>query len=138
MEKHENTLGWQPAYRFFIFDTFVNYGLGILFIFFYKQAESFISEADLLPDYFWIGMGLGFLLFGFWQTYVLVTNSFVPKNRMISCILSWSCFVALTFALLFMGFSLKPLPGILIWTANLYMLFLGIIYLISWYKSTHQ
>jgi len=138
MEKPDNTTGWKPAYRFFIFDTLVNYGLGILFIFFFKQTGSFVSDAEILPDYVWIGMGVGLLLFGIWQTFVLVTKSFVPKNRLISCILSWSCFIALTFALLFMGFSIKTLPNILIWTGNLYMLFLGVIYLISWYKSTHQ
>ena len=30
--------GWQTAYRFFIFDTVVNWVLGILFIFFFPEG----------------------------------------------------------------------------------------------------
>ncbi|MBP6978620.1 MAG: hypothetical protein PHD61_07675 [Bacteroidales bacterium] len=137
MIKPDGATGFSISYRFFIFDTVLNYGLAILFIFFFRQTESFISKTDILPDYFWIAAGTGLLLFGFWQTFVLLTGSFRSTNRLISCILSWLCFIALTYALIFIGFPMKPLPAFLIWIGDLYMLFLGVIYFVSWYKSIH-
>jgi hypothetical protein len=135
MYKKENISGWKPAYRLFIFDTYVNWGLGILFIFFFRYVESFISDRKILPDYFWIITGMGLLLFGVWQTYILIKRMFTPNVRLFSCILAWLPSIALTYALLFMGFPIKPLSGVLIWTGNIYMFSLGVLYLISRYKS---
>jgi len=130
--------GWETAYRFFIFDTVVNWVLGILFIFFFRRVELFISLHKILPDYFWIISGTGLLLFGFWQTYILIKRSFSPNARLFSCILAWLPCIPLTYALLFMGFPLKPLALCLIWAGNVYMFTLGVLYLISWYKSKNK
>ena len=138
MDNHEKVTGWKTAYRFFIFDTFVNWALGILFIFFFRYVETFISNEKILPDYFWIISGVGLLLFGFWQTYILITRSFTANARMFSCILAWLPCIPLTYALLFMGFPIRPLAGIFIWFGNVYMFTLGVLYLISWYKSKNK
>jgi hypothetical protein len=130
--------GWKIAYNFFVFDTFINWILGILFIFFFRYVEAFLSYRQMLPDYIWISMGTGLLLFGFWQTYVLYKGRFSPGSRLFSCVMAWLCFAALTYALLFMQFPIKVFPLILVWTGNVYMLILGVLYLASWYKSKKE
>jgi hypothetical protein len=138
MEKNDGSTGWKIAYRFFIFDTWVNWGLGILFILFFRRVETFISDRRILPGYFWIISGIGLLLFGFWQTYVLVKRKFSPDARLFSCIMAWLPFIALTYALLFMQFPIRPLACVLIWIGNVYMFALGVLYLVSWYISKNE
>lgn len=132
------TIGWKPAYRFFVFDTFVNWVLGILFIFMPGEVESFISRQNILPGFFWIISGSGLLLFGWWQTYVVFTGKFTENARMFSCILAWLPSAALTYALLFMGFPVRPLAAVFIWSGNVYMFSLGVLYLLSWNKSKNK
>jgi hypothetical protein len=135
MDKPVTMTGWKPAWRFFVFDTLVNWALGMLFLFFSRQVESFISDQQILPGWFWMIAGAGLLLFGFWQTYIVATAAFTPIARLFSCVLAWLPFVALTIALLCMGFPVRPLARVLIWTGNIYMFTLGVLYLVSWYKS---
>jgi hypothetical protein len=120
------------AYRFFLFDTFVNWGLGILFLFFYHPAEKLMSDGPLLPDFIWIIMGAAWLLFGIWQTYIVIANRFSRTVRLFGCITAWGPFLALTYALIFMNFDLFMEARIIIWVGNLYMCLLGALYLKSY------
>jgi hypothetical protein len=122
------------AYKFFVFDTFLNWILGILFIFFYRLSELLISGSTLLPDILWIIIGIGLLLFGFWQTYIVLMRKFNQDAQLYSCIMAWISFLILTYALVFMRFEIYTIARLVIWTGNLYMFVLGCLYLLSYRK----
>ena len=126
------------AYKFFLFDTFVNWGLGILFLFFYHPVEKLMSGGPLLADFIWITMGAALLLFGIWQTYIVTGNRFSRNTRLFGCITAWVPFLFLTYVLVFMDFDLYPGARMLIWAGNLYMLTLGALYLNSYIKHDHE
>jgi hypothetical protein len=122
------------AYRFFVFDTYFNWGLGILFLFFYKNAENWMSMETLLPIYLWIIIGAIFLVFAWWQTYVLIKNKFNRFTRLFGFITAWLSVLVLTYALVFMNFNLYMEARLIIWVGNIYMFILGIFYLRSYLK----
>lgn len=132
----DNKIKITIAYRFFLFDTYVNWGLGILFLFFHDQAEKWMSNEALLPDYLWICIGAIFLLFGWWQTYIVLKNKFGRFARLFGFITAWLSVLVLTYALVFMNFNLFPEARLIIWVGNLYMFILGGLYLGSYLKST--
>jgi hypothetical protein len=119
-------------YKFFLFDTFFNWALGIVFLFFYHPVEKLMSNGTLLPDFVWIIMGAAWLLFGIWQTYIVIGNRFGRKVWLFGCITAWGPFLALTYALVFMNFDLFIAARIIIWAGNLYMCLLGALYLKSY------
>jgi hypothetical protein len=116
------------AYRFFLFDTFFNWALGIMFLFFFRPLERLMSKGPLLPDYLWIIIGAVLLLYGIWQTYVVLSGTFSRNVRLFCCITAWGPVLLLSYALLFMGFDLYLAAHVLIWTGNIYMLVLGTLY----------
>lgn len=124
------------AFKFFLFDTFVNWGLGILFLFFFHPAEEFMSDGPLFPGFIWVTMGAALLLFGIWQTYIVIAGRFSKNVRLFSCITAWAPVLALTYALVFMNFDLHTGARIMIWAGNLYMFTLGALYLNSFIKHS--
>jgi len=122
----------KAAYKFFVFDLFLNWILGILFIFFFRLMESLIGHSQLLPGYLWIIIGTGLLFFGIWQTYIVIGKKFDKNTRLFSSIMAWACFLLLTYAMVFMNFEIYYIARIVIWIGNLYMFFLGLLYLISY------
>jgi hypothetical protein len=122
------------AYRFFVFDTYLNWGLGFLFLFFYKYAEKWMSAESLLPDYLWICIGAVFMVFAWWQTYVLTKNIFGRFARFFGFATAWLSVLVLTYALVFMDFDLFVEARLIIWVGNFYMFILGGIYLRSYLK----
>lgn len=124
----------KTAYGFFVFDTFLNWILGILFIFFYRPVELFISGSTLLPDILWIIIGFALLLFGIWQTYIIMTQKFSKNAQLFSGFMAWICFLILTYALVFMNFEIYVPAAIAIWTGNVYMFILGCLYFSSYRK----
>ena len=122
------------AYRFFVFDTYFNWGLGILFLFFYKNAQMWMSTETLLPDYLWIILGAIFLVFAWWQTYVLFKNKFGRFARLFGFATACLSVLVLTYALVFMNFNLYVEARLIIWVGNIYMFILGGIYLRSYLK----
>jgi len=122
------------AYKFFVFDTYFNWGLGILFLLFFSQAQRWMSHEPLLPDYLWICLGAIFMVFAWWQTYIVLKNRFGKPARLWACISAWISVLVLTYALVFMHFDLFVEARMVIWTGNLYMLILGGIYLRAYLK----
>lgn len=122
------------SYKLFLFDTFFNWFLGIIFLFFYRFFEDLIGNEPLLPDIIWIIIGAGLLLFSIWQTYTVLIKRISKNLFLFSCIMAWIPFIMLTYALAFMEFALKTEARIFIWIGDLYMFILGFFYFQQWHK----
>jgi hypothetical protein len=106
----------------------LNWTLGILLTFLPGMAESIIGTAPLLPMPMLRGIGVIFLLFAAWQTWIVQQWNVGPDSLWFSCWMAWIPVVLLTIALLYMDFPLRPVARIVIWVGNIYMFFLG-----GWY-----
>jgi hypothetical protein len=93
-----------------------------------------MSMETLLPIYLWIIIGAIFLVFAWWQTYVLIKNKFNRFTRLFGFITAWLSVLVLTYALVFMNFNLYMEARLIIWVGNIYMFILGIFYLRSYLK----
>jgi len=122
------------SYKLFLFDTFFNWFLGTLLLFFYRFFENLIGDEPLLPEIIWIIIGTGLLLFSIWQTFAVLLKKIGKNHFLFSCIMAWIPFFMLTYALIFMEFALKTEARIFIWIGNIYMFILGFFYFQQWYK----
>lgn len=123
------------TYKLFVFDTYINWILGTVFLFFSKSVEKLMSDVPLLPQEIWIIIGLGLLFFGFWQTFIIWKKKFSRSAQLFSCITAWIPFLILTYALVFMKFSLFIEARLIIWVGNIYMLILGWFYFLSRFQT---
>ena len=125
---------YKTASGFFVFDTFVNWILGILFLFFYKPVESLIADSKLIPDAGWLMIGAGLFLFGIWQTFILIKGKLIKGALLFSSIMAYAPVLLLTFGLFIAGPRIHFAAALAIWAGNLYMLALGTIYLVAYLK----
>lgn len=116
--------------RLFLGDTILNWFLGVVLTFFPRFVDGLLSfDPPMLPTVFYIVLGVIFLGFAAWQTSVVVRQRMGPPALVFAAIMALLPFAGLTFGLVFMDLSLKPLWRTILWIANIYMLLLGIWYL---------
>jgi len=110
----------------------LNWILGVLFAFspILVKSWTFYQKLEWLPAWLLVLIGLGFLVFAAWQTRILIRNKISPRELIFASIMALGPVIFLTWFLLFLSLPLFPIVRILLWTGNLYMLFLGIWYLL--------
>lgn len=109
-------------------DMLLNWCLGILFSVFPVPVDRMLGRAPLLPPIVYRVIGLGFLLFAAWQTWVVIQGDVKPGGLIFAALMAEIPVILLTIALLFMDFELRPGWRIALWVGNVYMLLLG-----GWY-----
>jgi hypothetical protein len=110
-------------------DMLLNWVLGVLFTFLPNLVERVIAVGPLLPPLIWRVIGVIFLLFAAWQTWIVVRRDIGPVGLILACDMAWVPVVLLTIALVFMAFPLRLWARIALWIGDVYMLFLGAWYL---------
>jgi hypothetical protein len=88
----------------------------------------------MLPDWVYRVIGIGFIGFAAWQTWIVRKDEINPPSLIFAALLAEGPVVLLTAALVFGNFPLYLLPKILLWIGNIYMLVLGVwyFYLARW------
>lgn len=123
---HEFTLN-----RLFFGDMLLNWFLGVVMTFLPNSVDRILaSSPPLLPALAYRVLGIGFLFFAAWQTYEIVKQRLGPPQLVLASVLALIPFVGLAVALVVLGGQLKPLWRAVLWFGDLYMLLLGVWYLI--------
>ncbi|RKX77077.1 MAG: hypothetical protein DRP87_10165 [Spirochaetes bacterium] len=113
----------------FLPDTFLNWIIGIVFIISPEEIDSILGSSPLLPQLFYIAMGIGFLLFALWQSWVLLKGSFNHSELVIAGLLAVFPAALLATALIKLDLDLRPTWRIVLWASAGYMTALGAWYL---------
>jgi hypothetical protein len=109
-------------------DMLLNWFLGILLTLFPLPVDGILGRTSLMPPIIYRVIGLGFLLFAAWQTWVVIQGDVKPGGLIFAALMAEIPVVLLTIALLFMDFELRPGWRIALWVGNVYMLLLGVWY----------
>jgi hypothetical protein len=119
-------------------DMLLNWCLGIIFTIFPLPVDRVLGQVSLLPPSIYRVIGVGFLLFAAWQTWVVIQGDIKPGGLIFASLMAEIPVVLLTIALLFMDFKLRPGWRIALWVGNVYMLLLGVWYVFVARKLTNQ
>lgn len=112
------------------YDSYLNWFLGIFFIANPNLLLSYFSPYLQLPFSFWLLLGVGFILFAFWQTFFIIRPNKINSTQLqAAAALAWLPVLALTFFLALIPYVFYPNALLLLWIANIYMLLLGAWYL---------
>ena len=109
-------------------DMLLNWTLGVLLTFLPGFAESIVGTAPMLPVAVWRAIGVIFLLFAAWQTWVVQRWDIGPDGLWFACWMAWIPVILLAIALLYLDFPLRSAARIALWGGTIYMFFLG-----GWY-----
>jgi hypothetical protein len=110
-------------------DMLLNWFLGAVMLLFPGAVDRLLAATSpLLPSLVYRVVGIGFLLFAAWQTWVVVRHVLGPRQLVFAGILAEVPFLMLTAALVFANFDLKLFWRLVLWVGNIYMLLLG-----GWY-----
>jgi hypothetical protein len=107
----------------------LNWPLGVALTLLPRWVDAGIGRAALLPLLVYRVIGAIFLLFAAWQAWVLSHRTIGPPGLVFAALMSLVPVILLTAALLFMSLPLRPFWRVLLWTGDVYMLFLGTLYL---------
>ena len=110
-------------------DMLLNWTLGAIFTFLPGLAELALGKGPLMPPAVWRVIGIIFLVFAGWQTWIVLHRDIGPGGLIVSCIMAWAPVLLLTAALVFGEFPLRFAARIGLWVGDIYMLFLGAWYL---------
>jgi hypothetical protein len=116
------------ALRIIFGDMLLNWTLGALLTLLPRFAESIAGTEPMLPVAVWRAIGVGFLLFAAWQTWVVQRWDIGPDGLWFAGWMAWIPAVLLTIALLYMGFPLRDGARVALWVGDIYMFLLG-----GWY-----
>ena len=115
--------------KLFFGDTLLNWFIAVVLIGFPKFCDSLLGTAQLFPYGYYRVLGVIFLLYAAWQTYIIIKVVLTPEALWFSAILAEVPVALLTIGLVALDLPLKPLWRIILWIANFYMLFLGVWYI---------
>ena len=118
-----------------LFDAGFNMLLGLGIILFYRFFESWLSPAQIMTKWFWALIGIVLLLYGSWQLKILIQRRIDKTAELISGIIAWIFFFILTYVLLFAGLDLYPTPYLVLWIADVYIVFGGIFFFWAYLQS---
>ena len=111
-------------------DISINIAAGFLLVFAPNSVNEFLFSSLVLPNWVYLIIGVGFLLFVIWQ--LLFFNKpagFTVQNLKVVAVLSWLPCLLFTMGLIStLSIELYPFPKIFLWIANVYMLLLGGLY----------
>lgn len=112
------------------FDIAINITVGISLLSAPNLFYNLLFNAQILPIWLFIVIGVGLLIFAFWQlAFFIRPGRFTLRNLRFAAVLAWIPFFGLTIGLLTdLSDQLLILPKIFLWTANIYMLLLGGLY----------
>lgn len=124
---------WQTLHRatagyLFPGDTALNWFLGAVLAFIPVRVELIIAYGTILPVFEMRLVGVGFLLFALWQTWVIARNALNEVNLTIASFLAFVPDAALVWGIVSLNPPFRPLFRVLIWAAVVYMILLGIWY----------
>jgi hypothetical protein len=117
------------------FDAGFNLLLGLAIIFFHNLIESWLSPSQVMTRGLWIFIGIVLLLYGVWQSIIILQKRIDKSVELISGIIAWVFFIILAYVLLFVGLDLYKTPYIVLWVTNVYI-FIGGIFFFWAYKQT--
>jgi hypothetical protein len=109
-------------------DMLLNWTLGVLLALLPGFAESIVGTGPMLPVAVWRVIGVGFLLFAAWQTWVVQRWDVGPDGLWFACWMAWIPAILLAIALLYMDFPLRGAARLALWVGDIYMFLLG-----GWY-----
>lgn len=117
--------------RLFAGDTILNWFLGALMTFFPRFVDRvLIKDPPMLPAVFYIVVGIIFLAFAAWQSFIVaIQKRLGPPALIFAAVMALVPVVLLTAALVFLALPLKPFWRAVLWVGDVYMLFLGAWYL---------
>lgn len=113
----------------FFGDMVFNWFLGGVLTIFPGFVDRVLTTTRFFPLIAFRLIGIGFLIYSAWQTFIIV------KKRLVPCALcgaAWAAFgpvVILTGALILWGEIIAPFWTVVLWIGDAYMLLLGIWYL---------
>jgi hypothetical protein len=121
-------------HRIIFGDMLLNWLLGVILLLVPGLADQLIGRSPMLPDWVYRVIGIGFIGFAAWQTWIVRKDEINPPSLIFAALLAEGPVVLLTAALVFGNFPLYLLPKILLWIGNIYMLVLGVwyFYLARW------
>jgi hypothetical protein len=115
--------------RLFFGDMVLNWFLGAVLTFAPGLVDDLLGAASLLPLPVYRIVGVGFLGFSAWQTWIIARGTIGPWSWIFAAVMAEGPVVLLTFVLLFVDLALRPGWRIVLWVGNVYMFFLG-----GWYS----
>jgi hypothetical protein len=115
--------------RLFFGDMVLNWFLGAVLTFAPGLVDDLLGTAPLLPLPVYRIIGVGFLGFSAWQTWIIVRGTIGPRSWIFAAVMAEGPVILLTFVLLFIDLALYPGWRIVLWVGNVYMFFLG-----GWYS----
>lgn len=123
-------------YRIILADMLLNWVLGIVLIAAPGMAGSLLSRTPLFPPLVYRLIGVVFVLFAAWQTWIVRRGTVGAPGLIFAALMALVPVILLTSALLFGRLPLYPLASVLLWIGNLYMLLLSAWYLaLAWWTE---
>lgn len=110
-------------------DMLLNWFLGAALSFFPALVDGLLGRAPLAPPIAYRVIGVLFLLFAAWQTFIVVRRQLGVGALLFAALMALVPVVLLTVLLLFMSLPLRIGWRIVLWVGDIYMLFLGCWYL---------
>jgi uncharacterized membrane protein YdjX (TVP38/TMEM64 family) len=83
----------------------------------------------------WILIGIVLLLYGIWQSIIILQKRIDKNVELISGFIAWLFFLILAYALLFMQLDIYPIPYIILWVSNGYIFGGGIFFFWAYKQS---
>jgi hypothetical protein len=112
----------------FTFDKYLNLILGFVLLFFPNLLKSFIFAYGLFPTLYLKLLGVGLFLFGIWQEFLAQKDGLQPNVLKILSFAALLPVLVLTVWLIFNFILLTFFGKAALIIADLYMLWLGILY----------
>ena len=124
-------------HRIIFGDMLLNWFLGVILLLAPRFVDRLIGSSPMLPDWIYRVIGIGFIGFAAWQTWIVRKDEINPPGLIFAALLAEGPVVLLTAALVSRNFPLYLLPKILLWIGNIYMLVLGVwyFYLARWMSA---
>ncbi len=110
-------------------DMVLNWFLGAVLSLFPAAVDGLLGRSSLAPPLVYRVVGVLFLLFAAWQTFIVVRGRLGVGALLFAALMALGPVVLLTVILLFMNLPLRSGWRIVLWIGDVYMLFLGCWYL---------
>lgn len=115
--------------RLVLGDMLLNWFLGAVLALAPRLVDNVLGYAPLLSTLIYRVIGIGFLGFAAWQTWIVIRQDIRPGDLVFAGLMAEGPVILLTIALLFLPLALRPGWRIVLWAGDVYMLLLGVWYI---------